>query len=211
MLDFRTLILGPFSTNCYIVADSDSGEAAVIDPAWDGRAILLEAQRLGWKISQLWYTHAHFDHFGGAADLAKALNTPPIVALHSLDHELWENQGGAPYFGMQIDPGPEPTIDLIHGQVLRLGKTDFEVRHTPGHTPGHVVYYCAKDSLLFCGDLIFHGSVGRTDLPGGDWEALSSSIREQVFTLPDETQLLSGHGEKSTVGEEKRENPFVGT
>jgi hydroxyacylglutathione hydrolase len=211
MLDFRTLILGPVSTNCYVVADSDSGEAAVIDPAWDGRAILLEAQKLGWKISQLWYTHAHFDHFGGAADLAKALNTPPIVALHSLDHELWENQGGAPYFGMQIDPGPEPTIDLIHGQVLRLGKTEFEVRHTPGHTPGHVVYYCAKDSLLFCGDLIFHGSVGRTDLPGGDWEALSSSIREQVFTLPDETQLLSGHGEKSTVGEEKRENPFVGT
>jgi glyoxylase-like metal-dependent hydrolase (beta-lactamase superfamily II) len=211
MLDFRTLILGPVSTNCYIVADSDSGEAAVIDPAWDGRAILLEAQKLGWKISQLWYTHAHFDHFGGAADLAKALNTSPTVALHSLDHELWENQGGAPYFGMQIDPGPEPTIDLIHGQVLRLGKTEFEVRHTPGHTPGHVVYYCAKDSLLFCGDLIFHGSVGRTDLPGGDWEALSSSIREQVFTLPDETQLLSGHGEKSTVGEEKRENPFVGT
>jgi len=211
MLDFRTLILGPVSTNCYIVADSDSGEAAVIDPAWDGRAIFLEAQKPGWKISQLWYTHAHFDHFGGAADLAKALNTPPIVALHSLDHELWENQGGAPYFGMQIDPGPEPTIDLIHGQILRLGKTEFEVRHTPGHTPGHVVYYCAKDSLLFCGDLIFHGSVGRTDLPGGDWEALSSSIMEQVFTLPDETQLLSGHGEKSTVGEEKRENPFVGT
>ena len=211
MLDFRTLILGPVSTNCYIIADSDSGEAAVIDPAWDGRAIFEEAQKLGWKISQLWYTHAHFDHFGGAADLAKALNTPPIVALHSLDHELWENQGGAPYFGMQIDPGPKPTIDLIHGQVLRLGKTEFEVRHTPGHTPGHVVYYCAKDSLLFCGDLIFHGSVGRTDLPGGDWEALSSSIMEQVFTLPDETQLLSGHGEKSTVGEEKRENPFVGT
>jgi glyoxylase-like metal-dependent hydrolase (beta-lactamase superfamily II) len=183
----------------------------VIDPAWDGRAILLEAQKLGWKISQLWYTHAHFDHFGGAADLAKVLNTPPIVALHSLDHELWENQGGAPDFGMQIDPGPEPMIDLIHGQVLRLGKTEFEVRHTPGHTPGHVVYYCAKNSLLFCGDLIFHGSVGRTDLPGGDWEALSSSIMEQVFTLPDETQLLSGHGEKSTVGEEKRENPFVGT
>jgi glyoxylase-like metal-dependent hydrolase (beta-lactamase superfamily II) len=211
MLDFRTLILGPVSTNCYIIADSDSGEAAVIDPAWDGRAILLEAQKLGWKISQLWYTHAHFDHFGGAADLAKALNTPPIVALNSLDHELWENQGGAPYFGMQIDPGPKPMINLIHGQVLRLGKTEFEVRHTPGHTPGHVVYYCTNDSLLFCGDLIFHGSVGRTDLPGGDWEMLSSSIMEQVFTLPDETQLLSGHGEKSTVGEEKRKNPFVGT
>ncbi|MGZ6346154.1 MAG: MBL fold metallo-hydrolase [Anaerolineales bacterium] len=211
MIDFFSLVLGPVSTNCYVIADSDSGEAAVIDPAWDGNSILLEAERRGWKIGQLWYTHAHFDHFGGAADLAKALNPPLIVALHPLEHELWENQGGAPYFGMQIDPGPEPTLDLVHGQVLRLGKTEFEVRHTPGHTPGHVAYYCPKESVLFCGDLIFRGSVGRTDLPGGDWQELTRSIREQVFTLPDETQLLSGHGEKSTVGREKRENPFMGT
>jgi glyoxylase-like metal-dependent hydrolase (beta-lactamase superfamily II) len=209
MLDFRTLILGPVSTNCYVIADSDSGEAAVIDPAWEGRAIFMAAQKQGWNIGQLWYTHAHFDHFGGAAELAKALNTPPVVALHPLDHELWENHGGAPYFGMQIDPGPEPTVDLIHGQVLRLGNTEFEVRHSPGHTPGHVVYYCAKESVLFCGDLIFRGGVGRTDLPGGDWQALTRSILEQVFTLPDETQLLSGHGEYSTVGLEKHENPFV--
>jgi hydroxyacylglutathione hydrolase len=211
MLDIRTLILGPVSTNCYVIADSDSGEAAVIDPAWEGRAIFMAAKKQGWNIGQLWYTHAHFDHFGGAAELAKALNTPPVVALHPLDHELWENQGGAPYFGMQIDPGPEPTVNLIHGQVLRLGNTEFEVRHSPGHTPGHVVYYCAKESVLFCGDLIFRGGVGRTDLPGGDWQVLTRSILDQVFTLPNETQLLSGHGENSTVGLEKHENPFVGT
>jgi hydroxyacylglutathione hydrolase len=211
MLDIRTLILGPVSTNCYVIADSDSGEAAVIDPAWEGRAIFMAAKKQGWNIGQLWYTHAHFDHFGGAAELAKALNTPPVVALHPLDYELWENQGGAPYFGMQIDPGPEPTVNLIHGQVLRLGNTEFEVRHSPGHTPGHVVYYCAKESVLFCGDLIFRGGVGRTDLPGGDWQVLTRSILDQVFTLPNETQLLSGHGENSTVGLEKHENPFVGT
>jgi glyoxylase-like metal-dependent hydrolase (beta-lactamase superfamily II) len=211
MLNILTLILGPVSTNCYIIADSDTGEAMVIDPAWDGQKIFLESQKRGWKISQLWYTHAHFDHFGGAADLDKELNRPPTVALHPMDLELWKNQGGAPYFGMQIDPGPEPVVELFHGQILRLGKMEFEVRHTPGHTPGHVVFYCAKESLMFCGDLIFQGSVGRTDLPGGDWEALTRSIKEQVFTLPDQTQLLSGHGEKSTVGEEKRGNPFVGS
>jgi glyoxylase-like metal-dependent hydrolase (beta-lactamase superfamily II) len=112
---------------------------------------------------------------------------------------------------MHIDPGPEPTVELAHNQILRLGNIEFEVRHTPGHTPGHVVFYCETEAVLFCGDLIFQGGVGRTDLPGGDWEALTKSISEQVFTLPDATHLLSGHGEKSTVGEEKRGNPFVGT
>ncbi|HEY5271438.1 MAG TPA: MBL fold metallo-hydrolase [Anaerolineales bacterium] len=209
MLEIIPLILGPVSTNCYLIADHDSGEAAVIDPAWDGQVILAEAKKRGWKIGQLWYTHAHFDHFGGAAEIAKALNPLPIVALHPLEHDLWQNQGGAPLFGMGIDPGPEPMVDLTHSQTLRLGEIEFEVRHTPGHTPGHVVFYCAKETVLFSGDLIFRRSVGRTDLPGGDWEALVRSIREQVFTLPDETRLLSGHGEESTVGEEKCENPFV--
>ncbi len=211
MLGLQTLILGPVSTNSYLIADTDSGEAAVIDPAWDGQLILAEAQKRGWNIRQLWYTHAHFDHFGGAAQIAARLNPAPLVALHPLDLELWKNMGGAPLFGLQIEPGPEPVILLAHQQILRLGKIEFEVRHTPGHTPGHVVYSCVKESTLFCGDLIFQGSVGRTDLPGGDWEALTRSIMEQVFTLPDETELLSGHGEKTTVGEEKRGNPFVGT
>jgi glyoxylase-like metal-dependent hydrolase (beta-lactamase superfamily II) len=209
MLEIILRVLGPVSTNCYLIADADSGDAAVIDPAWDGHGILAEAQKRDWKIGQLWYTHAHFDHFGGAAEIAAALNPPPIVALHPLDHDLWQNQGGAPLFGLHIDPGPEPTVDLAHGQVLRVGKIEFEVRHTPGHTPGHVVFYCATEAVLFSGDLIFQGSVGRTDLPGGDWEALVRSIRKQVFTLPDGTRLLSGHGERSTVGEEKNDNPFV--
>jgi len=211
MLEIIPLVLGPVSTNCYLIADPDSGEAVVIDPAWDGLVILAEAQKRGWKIGQLWYTHAHFDHFGGAAGIAKTLNPLPIIALHPLEHDLWQSQGGAPLFGMRIDPGPEPTVDLAASQILRLGNIEFEVRHTPGHTPGHVVFYCAKEATLFSGDLIFRRSVGRTDLPGGDWEALVRSIREQVFTLPDETRLLPGHGEKSTVGEEKRENPFVRT
>ena len=209
MLEIIHLVLGPVSTNCYLIADPDSDDAAVIDPAWDGHVILAEAQKRGWRIGQLWYTHAHFDHIGGAAEIAEALSPLPIVALHPLDHDLWQIQGGALLFGMRIDPGPKPMVDLAHGQRLHLGSMTFEVRHTPGHTPGHCVFYCEQADMLFSGDLIFQGGVGRTDLPGGNWDVLVESIREQVYTLPEETRILSGHGEESTVGEEKGKNPFV--
>ena len=208
-LEIVPFILGPVQTNAYLLADSSSGDAAVIDPAWDGDLILAEAQRRGWRIAHLWYTHAHFDHIGGAAAIADALNPLPLVALHPADHDLWKAAGGGPLFGFNIDPGPEPSIDFSHGQLLRLGTSSLEVRHTPGHTPGHVVFYCADAGACFCGDLIFAGSVGRTDLPGGSWPTLEQSIRAQIYSLPDETRLLSGHGPETTVAQEKRSNPFV--
>ena len=210
MLEIVTFTLGPAMTNAYLVADSETKEAAVIDPAWDGHAILTEAIKHGWRIAHLWYTHAHFDHIGGAAAIADALNPLPLVALHPADHVLWRSEGGAPFFGFKIDPGPEPTIDLQHGQILKLGNVEFEVRHTPGHTPGMCVLYVASEGVCFCGDLIFRDSVGRTDLPGGDWETLLKSIHEQIFTMPDKTRLLSGHGPETTVGEEKYSNPYLG-
>jgi hydroxyacylglutathione hydrolase len=210
MLEIVTFTLGPAVTNAYLVADSETKEAAVIDPAWDGHVILTEAIKRGWRIAHLWYTHAHFDHIGGAAAIADALNPPPLVALHPADHALWRSEGGAPFFGFKIDPGPEPTIDLQHGQILKLGSIEFEVRHTPGHTPGMCILYVASEGVCFCGDLIFRDSVGRTDLPGGDWDTLLKSIHEQVFTLPDDTRLLSGHGPETTVGEEKQSNPYLG-
>jgi hydroxyacylglutathione hydrolase len=210
MLEIVTFTLGPAMTNAYLVADSETKEAAVVDPAWDGHVILTEAIKRGWRIAHLWYTHAHFDHIGGAAAIADALNPPPLVALHPADHALWRSEGGAPFFGFKIDPGPEPTIDLQHGQILKLGSIEFEVRHTPGHTPGMCILYVASEGICFCGDLIFRDSVGRTDLPGGDWDTLLKSIHEQVFTLPDDTRLLSGHGPETTVGEEKRSNPYLG-
>jgi len=210
MLEIVPFTLGPAMTNAYLVADSTTKEAAVIDPAWDGDVILAEAQKHGWRIAHLWYTHAHFDHIGGAAAIADALNQTPLVALHPADQPLWRAQGGAPLFGFKIDPGPEPTIDLVNGQVLHLGEVAFQVRHTPGHTPGLCSFYVPTESVCFCGDLIFRDSVGRTDLPGGDWGTLLDSIHKQIFTLPDETRLLSGHGLETTVGEEKRSNPFLG-
>jgi hydroxyacylglutathione hydrolase len=209
MLEIVFFTLGPAQTNAYLVADSETKEAAVIDPAWDGHIILGEAQKRGWRIGHLWYTHAHFDHIGGAGAIADALNPLPLVALHPNDHVLWRAGGGGAIFGFEIDPGPEPTIEFTQGQILRLGSVEFEVRFTPGHTPGHCTLYVASAGVCFCGDLIFAGSVGRTDLPGGSWEALAQSIKTQVFTLPDETCLLSGHGPETTVGEEKRSNPFV--
>lgn len=225
MLEIVSFTLGPAQTNAYLVADSETKEAAVIDPAWDGHVILKAAQQRGWRIGHLWYTHAHFDHIGGAAEIADVLNPLPLVALHPNDHVMWRAGGGAALFGFNIDPGPEPTIDFVHGMKMKLGNVDFEIRFTPGHTTGHCILYVPapdaraersdptgerRRSVCFCGDLIFNGSVGRTDLPGGDWNALEKSIREQIFTLPDETRLLSGHGPETTVGEEKRSNPFVG-
>lgn len=209
MLEIVSFTLGPVQTNAYLIADPQTREAAVIDPSWDGHIILAEALQRGWRIGHLWYTHAHFDHIGGAAAIADALNPLPLVALHPADHVLWRAGGGGRLFGLPIDPGPEPAIDFTHGQILRLGSNIFEVRHVPGHTPGHVLLYCAAERVCFCGDLIFAGGVGRTDLPGGSWEQLVHSIRTQVYTLPDDTRLLSGHGPETTVGVEKVSNPFV--
>jgi len=209
MLSIVTFVLGPVQTNTYLIADEQGGEAAVIDPSDQGELIVAEAEQRGWRIGNIWLTHAHFDHLGGAAGVADRINPPPPVALHPDDYPLWRIQGGAPFFGMRIDPGPEPTIDLHHGQILHLGSNQLEVRHAPGHTRGHIMFYCEAESVLFCGDVIFQGSIGRTDLPGGDYDTLIASIRSQVLTLPDETRLLSGHGLDTCVGEERRYNPFL--
>ena len=209
-LIIATFVLGLANTNTYLVGDPASRDALVIDPAWDGEVIVQEADRRGLQITGIWLTHAHFDHFGGAGGISGASQNPIPVALHPDDLPLWRTHGGADFFGFKnFDPGPEPTIALKNGMGFNLGLHSFEVRCTPGHTPGHVMFLAREDGLVFCGDLIFQGSVGRTDLPGGNWSTLLRSIQQEVLVLPDETNLLPGHGPSTTVGRERRTNPFL--
>jgi hydroxyacylglutathione hydrolase len=209
MVEIIPLILGPVATNAYLVGDPLSHSAVIVDPAWDGELIVEEANRHNWHIEQIWLTHAHFDHIGGIAGILKSIKIAPKIALHPADMPLYSANGGASLFGMRIGAPPEPTVSLKHGQILTLGDQAFEVRHCPGHTPGHVVFYCAAEKVVFCGDVIFWGSIGRTDLPGGDYATLIRSIQSQILTLPNETRLLSGHGGETTVGVERRDNPFL--
>ena len=209
MLSIVSFTLGQVMTNAYLIADPHTKEAIVIDPADEGEIITGEAEKRGWHIGSIWLTHAHFDHLAGAGAVADRVNPPPPVALHPEDYPLWRMQGGAALFGMRIDPGPEPTIDLSHGQILRVGDNQVEVRHAPGHTRGHVIFWCSAAKVAFCGDVIFRDSIGRTDLPGGDYETLIESINKQILSLPDETRLFCGHGPETTVGRERKWNPFL--
>jgi glyoxylase-like metal-dependent hydrolase (beta-lactamase superfamily II) len=209
MIKIKKMQLGPVMTNTYLVADEATEETAVIDPAWDGDLILAEAEKEGWQIKHVWVTHAHFDHFGGASAIVEGLELPPTVALHPKDRMLWRARGGAPFFGVRFEASTKPNLDLAHGQWLKLGENTVEVRHAPGHTSGHVMFYFVEAGVLFSGDVIFQGSVGRTDLPGGSWETLLDSIKSQVMNLPDDVRILSGHGPETSVGQERRTNPFL--
>lgn len=213
MLEIQSLTLGPVQTNSYLVADPGQNVAVVVDPAWHGTHIADKAREHGWKIEAIWLTHAHFDHLGGVAGVIDGVQEEEDralrVGLHPRDKPLWERKGGAPSFGMDIDPGPEPDLLFEHGQKLTLGSCEFEVRYAPGHTPGHVMFYCQDEALLFSGDVIFRSGIGRTDLPGGDYETLIQSIQTQVLPLPDRTRVFSGHGPSTTVGRERERNPFI--
>jgi len=208
-LSLKVMELGPVVTNCYLIMDEESKELVAIDPGWDGAVILEEIANMGGEIKEIWLTHGHFDHLGGVAEMVKGKELEVKVCMHPEDRELYENQGGAAFFGLSIEPGPEPKVWLSDGQILSVGKHEFKVLHTPGHTPGHVVFHCSKEKLLFSGDLIFQSSIGRTDLPGGSYEQIIDSIKTKVLILPDETAILSGHGPSTTVVQEKAFNPFI--
>jgi glyoxylase-like metal-dependent hydrolase (beta-lactamase superfamily II) len=208
-MEIINFTLGPLENNTYLAADPLSGKAIVIDPAFEPGPVLEFAAQKGWTIEAIWLTHAHFDHIAGCAEILKRTRSDLPVALHPEDLPLWHEKGGARMFGFQIDPLPSPSLNLAHGQILRVGAESVEVRHTPGHSPGHVVFYCASAQAVLCGDLIFYRSVGRTDLPGASSTQLAASIRSQIYSLPRGTRLLPGHGPETTVGGEQGENPYV--
>jgi glyoxylase-like metal-dependent hydrolase (beta-lactamase superfamily II) len=202
------LPLGPLQTNCYILACTATNQAAVIDPSWDGRAILARINKEGWAISYILLTHTHFDHVGGLAEL-KELTGAPIYVHAEATEMLKRAPAAAALWGFTLDPPPAPDYFLDDGQKLRVGELEVEVLFTPGHAPGHVCFYLPAHAALFDGDVLFQGSIGRTDLPGGDYDLLMSTIREKVMALPDETVVLSGHGPATTIGYERRTDPFL--
>lgn len=211
-LEIISLTLGPLPNNVYLLGDNDTGEAVVIDPSFEGQAVLDSAVEQGWRLGGIWLTHAHFDHIAGAGVIANAFSPPLPVGLHPADQSWYAEEGGASRFGMSIPVLPDIAFSFEDGMLLGLleGQTPVaEVRHAPGHSPGHVMFYVESLGVLFCGDVIFHQGIGRTDLAGGDMSTLLTSIRTQVFSLPDETRLLPGHGPESSVGYERENNPFL--
>ena len=212
-LEIETLVLGPVVTNTYLVGDPETNQAVIIDPAWDGATIANKISQLGWKVNGIWLTHAHFDHFGGLADLLDELDSgveqDTFVGLHSKDMALWTVKGGAIMFGVSIKSAPKPNHEFTEGESLKVGRYEFDVHHTPGHSPGHVIFHCPAEKVIFSGDLIFNQGIGRTDLLGGNYSTLMESIQKWVLPTPDETRIYSGHGPETTVGDERRSNPFI--
>ncbi len=211
-LEMVRLTLGPLPNNVYLLADSDNGDAVVIDPSFDAHFIVARLERMGWQLQQIWLTHGHFDHFAGAKALSECGDPPLPVGLHPADRDWYTDQGGAKQFGLSIPQPPAPSIWFSDGMALSLtqgGPSVAKALHAPGHSLGHVMFYCQSLKILFCGDVIFRQGIGRTDLAGGDQAQLLQTIRQKVFTLPDETRLLPGHGPETTVGFEKQNNPFL--
>ena len=203
----QTLALGPVQTNCYLVGAEPSREAVVIDPGWDADAILAEARSAGLTIKAILLTHGHFDHIGAVADLKDALQAP--LMAHAREIDLLDAKGGADLFGFRIRSVPQPDRLVEHGETIEIGALKFEVRYVPGHTVGHVAFVEHQHRSAFVGDVLFAGSVGRTDFPGGDYDTLIASITDQLLTLPDDFKVYPGHGPPTTIGLERQTNPFL--
>lgn len=212
MIDFRILPVTPFQQNCTLLWCEATRKAVVIDPGGEIERILAAIDQLGIEVERILLTHGHIDHVGGAAPLAEALSIP-IEGPHREDAFLIEGDylpRQCARFGLPAVAGFTPSRWLEDGDSVRVGDEHLQVIHAPGHTPGHVVYFHAGARLAQVGDVLFAGSIGRTDFPRGEHPALIRSIREKLFPLGDDVQFISGHGPMSDFGQERASNPYVG-
>jgi glyoxylase-like metal-dependent hydrolase (beta-lactamase superfamily II) len=198
---------GVFAENCYIVADRAAGEAVLVDPGEEADLFLARLGTERLELKAVWLTHAHLDHVLGVGRVKERTGVP--VWLHADDRPLYD---AAPMqaralLGIDLDPLPPPDRIIVPGDPLAVGRCPFEVRHVPGHSPGSVALI--GEGVALVGDVLFAGSVGRTDLPGGNGPMLFASITEQLLTLPDDTVVYPGHGPETTIGQERATNPFL--
>jgi len=203
----KQLTVGVVQSNCYIAGCEKTGQGVVIDPGDEGERILVAVQEMALDIKYILNTHAHFDHIMANEPLLKATGAP--LALHPLDLPLLQARGGAALFGLEAPLSPEPTISLAEGDRISFGQYTLQVLFTPGHSSGHVSFYEPEAGIIFDGDVLFAGGIGRTDLPGGSYETLMNSISEKLMVLPDETVVYSGHGPVTTIGRERAGNPWL--
>lgn len=209
MFQYHTIPVTPFQQNCSLVWCDETSEAAVIDPGGDLDRVLQEVAKRDLKLVAIWLTHAHIDHAGAAGELAGKLRLP-IIGPHEGD-QFWidELAQQSAMFGFPPAQPFTPTRWLYDGDTVQIGKSELIVRHCPGHTPGHVVFYSSEASRAFVGDVLFAGSIGRTDFPQGDMDTLVASIRNRLWPMGDETVFIPGHGPESTFGRERKTNPYV--
>ena len=204
----KTLVVGPLDVNCYLLWSGPEKLGVVVDPGGDVEEIEKAVRSEGLSVRYIINTHGHFDHVGGNGELSEALDVP--VAIHPADVPLVEGahiQGG--HMGVPTAEQPSPSVALEDCGEIRAGELVVKILHTPGHSPGGVCLYVEDEGVLITGDTLFAGSVGRTDLPGGSFDALMASIREVILPLGDEVRIFPGHGSSSTIGEEKEINPFI--
>lgn len=202
----ETLIVGDLDTNCYVVAAEHAAEAVIIDPGGDAGLVLdvVAAQNLDVKYILL--THGHWDHIGAVLEIAR--ETGAKIGIHKLDEEALSKPSLSLAFMLgEKQEQIKPDFNLEDGQAITLGEMELKILHTPGHTPGGVSIHVAD--CLFTGDLLFYRSIGRTDFPGGSFETLIASVREKILQYPDHIKVYPGHGPSTTVGDERKNNPFL--
>jgi glyoxylase-like metal-dependent hydrolase (beta-lactamase superfamily II) len=204
----ETFSVGPLQCNCTILGDEEAGEAIVIDPGDEVGRIHKRLTELGLKLKQILVTHAHIDHVGGALKLKRITGAPILLNENDLPLlKMMEEQAG--WIGIKTPETAPPDANLTDGLIVGLARYPATVLHTPGHTQGSVCLHFAPLKMLIAGDTLFAGSIGRTDLPGGNSRQIIDSIHTRLLALPEETRILPGHGPATTIGEERYSNPFL--